>query len=116
MRKGKHMAKKKARKKAVVRGKSAKSPTAKKPAEKAAKHKQCGKKTACTQKKAAPEKSSAGCAKRHQVGRKIVEMRTWRRIGRLADDALVALDADKVKEARRVIDSIRAVAMSADRA
>ncbi len=105
------MAKKKA-KKAGARGKAAKRPAAKK----TAKSKSCGKKAACSEKKTTPAKSSAGSTRRMQVGRKIVEMRTWRRIGRLADDALVALDEDKIKQARQIINSVRAVAMSADRA
>ena len=48
------------------------------------------------------------------AARKTRELNTWRRMARLADDVLAALDAGEVKEARSLLQGIRGVAASAD--
>ena len=45
---------------------------------------------------------------------KTVQPRVFRRAARLAQDALTALDADKLDEVREYLQSIRAVALCAD--
>ena len=41
--------------------------------------------------------------------------RTWAQIARLSTDALAALDAGKVKDARGIVTAIRGVALNADK-
>ena len=43
------------------------------------------------------------------------QTRTWAQIARLSADALAALDAGKVKDARGILTAIRGVALNADK-
>ena len=86
------MAKRKALKKKVARGR--------KPA-KAGRKMRAGK-------KAAPRK------KRKRAGRRGVQPRVWRRTARLAQDALTALDEGNLDEVRDCLQAVHAVARCAD--
>jgi hypothetical protein len=52
--------------------------------------------------------------KQKRPAKKTVQPRVWRRMARLADDALGALDVGNVREVRQYLQSIRAVAECAD--
>ncbi len=86
------MAKRKAAKKKVVRGRKAK---------KAGRKMRAGK-------KAAPRK------KRKRAGRRGVQPRVWRRTARLAQDAIAALDEGDLDEVRECLQAVHAVAHCAD--
>lgn len=54
--------------------------------------------------------------KRKQAARKSSQPRSWRRVCRLAEDALMALEAGDTKEIRAYLEAIQAVAVCADEA
>lgn len=52
-------------------------------------------------------------AERHSAQMK--QTRTWAQIARLSAEAIAALDAGKVKDARGMVTAIRGVALNADK-
>lgn len=61
-----------------------------------------------------PAKKPAKAAGRKQPMRRNPQPRVWRRVARLADEALNALDTGDVKEARGCLEAIRAVGLSVE--
>ena len=55
----------------------------------------------------------AGVKPRKQATRRNPQPRVWRRVAKLADDGLSALEAGDMAEVRRYLEAIRAVGLSA---
>ena len=64
--------------------------------------------------KARRAKQPGKIAKKKPSGRKTVQPRVWRRMARLADDALVSLQQGNTVEVRLHLKAIRAVALCTD--
>lgn len=98
------MAKKKAVKKAARVKKSVRQKTRSGASEK----------TTTANKPKSPATKAAKMQKEKPTGRKTVQPRVWRRMARLADDALVSLEQGDIKEVRLQLEAIRAVALCTD--
>jgi len=61
-------------------------------------------------------KKAAGGGKRQRACKKPTQPRSWRRVCRLAQDALAALEAGNVHEIRGYLEAIQAVGVCADEA
>jgi hypothetical protein len=62
-----------------------------------------------------PAKPTGRLKKQKRTARKTVQPRVWRRMARLADEALDALQRGNVNQVGQYLQSIRAVAVCADR-
>ena len=62
------------------------------------------------------EKKVVRAGKRKQAAKRSTQPRSWRRVCRLAEDALMALEAGGAKEIRAYLEAIQAVAVCADEA
>jgi len=75
-----------------------------------------GKKAAIGSRKMRTDKKSPGRKKRKRARPPGVQPRVWRRAARLAQDARAALDAGNLAQVRQYLQSIQAVAECADKA
>jgi len=61
-------------------------------------------------------KKAFRAGKHKQAAKRSTQPRSWRRVCRLTEDALIALEAGDAKEIRAYLEAIRAVAVCADEA